>query len=135
MLKRQAKAFDRSWSMRLHRHRTCGAIRRALTLQPNDLAEFAQEAEILYAAARLVKPGGLIYAPARLPAENERQIEPSSNVTRFRDRAGVDVWPTCWRAEPPAEMAATLSPVAVRQDRWLLRPHPGPQAQRQEKLR
>jgi 16S rRNA (cytosine967-C5)-methyltransferase len=48
------------------------------TLRPEDLEELVpKQAEILDAAARLVKPGGaLVYATCSvLPAENERQVE------------------------------------------------------------
>jgi 16S rRNA (cytosine967-C5)-methyltransferase len=64
------------------------------TLRPEDLAELVpKQAEILDAAARLVKPGGaLVYATCSvLPDENERQIEafvlrhPDFDVTPVND--------------------------------------------------
>jgi 16S rRNA (cytosine967-C5)-methyltransferase len=76
------------------------------TLAPNDLAELLpKQAEILDAAARLVKPGGtLIYATCSvLPAENERQVE--RFLERHPDFAAVpvaDLWSEAVRTEPPA---------------------------------
>lgn len=89
------------------------------TLTPQDLAELVpKQAEILDAAARLVKPGGgLIYATCSvLPAENEHQIE--GFLARHADFAVVPVgelWRDLLQTEPPADLAASrylrLSPL------------------------
>ncbi|MDP2373521.1 RsmB/NOP family class I SAM-dependent RNA methyltransferase, partial [Reyranella sp.] len=120
-LKRQAKAFDRVLV-----DAPCtgtGTWRRnpdgRWTLQPKDLAELVpKQAEILDAAARLVKPGGgLIYATCSvLPAENEHQIEAFLNRhPEFEIVPAVDVWRDVLASEPPPEMAASaylrLSPL------------------------
>jgi len=120
-LKRQAGAFDRVLV-----DAPCtgtGTWRRnpdgRWTLAPEDLAELVpKQAEILDAAARLVKPGGgLIYATCSiLPAENERQIE--AFLSRHEDFAVVPVgelWRDLLHTEPPADVAASaylrLSPL------------------------
>ena len=120
-LKRQAKAFDRVLV-----DAPCtgtGTWRRnpdgRWTLQPKDLAELVpKQAEILDAAARLVKPGGgLIYATCSvLPAENEHQI--AAFLERHPDFEAVpagDIWRDVLASEPPPEMAASpylrLSPL------------------------
>lgn len=120
-LKRQAKAFDRVLV-----DAPCtgtGTWRRnpdgRWTLQPKDLAELVpKQAEILDAAARLVKPGGgLIYATCSvLPAENEHQI--ASFLERHPEFEAVpagDIWRDVLASEPPPEMAASpylrLSPL------------------------
>ena len=120
-LKRQAKAFDRVLV-----DAPCtgtGTWRRnpdgRWTLQPKDLAELVpKQAEILDAAARLVKPGGgLIYATCSvLPAENEHQIAAFLNRhPDFEVVPAVDVWRDVLASEPPAEMATApylrLSPL------------------------
>jgi 16S rRNA (cytosine967-C5)-methyltransferase len=89
------------------------------TLSPRDLEELLpKQAAILDAAARLVKPGGmLIYATCSvLPAENERQVE--GFVERHPDFAAVpvaDLWPQAIGTEPPAGMGQSawlrLSPL------------------------
>ena len=89
------------------------------TLQPKALAELVpKQAEILDAAARLVKPGGgLIYATCSvLPAENEHQI--AAFLERHPDFETVpagDIWRDVLASEPPPEMAASpylrLSPL------------------------
>ncbi len=120
-LKRQAKAFDRVLV-----DAPCtgtGTWRRnpdgRWTLQPKDLAELVpKQAEILDAAARLVKPdGGLIYATCSvLPAENEHQI--ASFLERHPDFEVVpagDLWRDILASEPPPELATSpylrLSPL------------------------
>ena len=110
-LKRHAKAFDRVLV-----DAPCtgtGTWRRnpdgRWTLKPQDLAELVpKQAEILDAAARLVKPdGGLIYATCSvLPAENERQIE--AFLARNSDFEVVPVaaiWRDVLPTEPPADVA------------------------------
>jgi 16S rRNA (cytosine967-C5)-methyltransferase len=120
-LKRQAKAFDRVLV-----DAPCtgtGTWRRnpdgRWTLRPEDLAELVpKQAEILDAAARLVKPdGGLIYATCSvLPAENEHQI--ASFLERHPDFEVVpagDLWRDILASEPPPELATSpylrLSPL------------------------
>ncbi len=120
-LKRHARAFDRVLV-----DAPCtgtGTWRRnpdgRWTLKPQDLAELVpKQAEILDAAARLVKPdGGLIYATCSvLPAENEHQI--ASFLERHPDFEvvpAVDLWRDVLPTEPPAELAASpylrLSPL------------------------
>jgi len=79
------------------------------TLTPRDLAELVpKQAEILDAAARLVKPGGgLVYATCSvLPAENERQVE--AFLARHADFSVVPVaglWADAIGSEPPAHIA------------------------------
>ena len=120
-LKRHAKAFDRVLV-----DAPCtgtGTWRRnpdgRWTLKPQDLAELVpKQAEILDAAARLVKPdGGLIYATCSvLPAENEHQI--AAFLERHPDFEvvpAVDLWRDVLASEPPPELAASpylrLSPL------------------------
>ncbi|MDP2332582.1 MAG: RsmB/NOP family class I SAM-dependent RNA methyltransferase [Reyranella sp.] len=120
-LKRHAKAFDRVLV-----DAPCtgtGTWRRnpdgRWTLQPKDLAELVpKQAEILDAAARLVKPGGgLIYATCSvLPAENEHQIEAFLNRhPEFEIVPAGDIWRDVLASEPPAELNASpylrLSPL------------------------
>lgn len=110
-LKRHAKAFDRVLV-----DAPCtgtGTWRRnpdgRWTLQPKDLAELVpKQAEILDAAARLVKPdGGLVYATCSvLPAENEHQI--AAFLERHPDFEVVpagDIWRDVLASEPPPEVA------------------------------
>ena len=120
-LKRHAKSFDRVLV-----DAPCtgtGTWRRnpdgRWTLKPQDLAELVpKQAEILDAAARLVKPdGGLIYATCSvLPAENEHQI--ASFLERHPDFEvvpAVDLWRDVLASEPPPELATSpylrLSPL------------------------
>ena len=120
-LKRHAKSFDRVLV-----DAPCtgtGTWRRnpdgRWTLKPQDLAELVpKQAEILDAAARLVKPdGGLIYATCSvLPAENEHQI--AAFLERHPDFEvvpAVDLWRDVLASEPPPELATSpylrLSPL------------------------
>jgi 16S rRNA (cytosine967-C5)-methyltransferase len=109
-LKRQAGAFDRVLV-----DAPCtgtGTWRRnpdaRWTLRPEDLAELVpKQADILDAAARLVKPGGaLVYATCSvLPAENERQVE--AFLERHPDFEAVpvsQVWQEALGGDPPSEI-------------------------------
>src|SRR4030095_3343056 len=117
-LKRQAGAFDRVLV-----DAPCtgtGTWRRnpdgRWTLRPEDLAELVpKQADILDAAARLVKPGGgLVYATCSvLPAENERQIE--AFLERHPEFAAVpvgDVWRDAMGADPPPEIGGPYLPLS-----------------------